>query len=123
MWWPAQRPAAATLVAELGLAVGLMLWIFPIAWIHYFQFLVVPATLLPWWWQHEHLPRDRATIVLLALGILLSAGGAVHGSLYYTAHDGETWFRLAQSYRTAGALLVTWGFARALALRCSTPEN
>ena len=117
--WPRHEPAFGTLVAELGLGIALMLWIFPIVWIHYFQFLVVPVTLLPWWWQHERLPSDRTTILLLALGVLLSAGGAVHGGAYYTLHDGDIAFRLAQSYRTAGALLLTCGFARTLEMGSS----
>jgi hypothetical protein len=114
--WPPREPPFGLFVAELGLGIGLMLLIFPIVWIHYFQFLVVPVTLLPWWWKHEHLPRDRTTILLVVLGVLLSAGGAVRVGAYYTLHDDGLGFRLLQSYRTAGALLLTWGFARTLAM-------
>jgi len=118
--WPrAGRPNPGTLEAELGLGIGLMLLVFPIAWLHYFQFLVVPATVLPWWWTRERMPRDRIALALLVSGLVLAAGGAVRGGPYYASHDSESWFRIAQCYRTLGALLLTSGYARALALHAA----
>ena len=121
--WPRHgHPDRGTLEAELGLGVGLMLLIFPIGWLHYFQFLVVPATLLPWWWTRERMPRDGIALALLISGLVLAAGGAVRGGPYYASHDSESWFRIAQCSRTLGALLLTSGYARALALHAAMPD-
>jgi hypothetical protein len=103
-----------TLEVEIGLGVSLMLLVFPIAWIHYFQFLIVPVTLLPFWWRREGLGPRGGTVAILALGVLLAAGGAVREGAYYSRLETETWFRILQCYRTVGALFLTWGFARAL---------
>jgi hypothetical protein len=116
VWRRKERPERGTLEAELGLGIGLMLLIFPISWVHYFQFLVVPATLLPWWWMRERLPLDRLALALLISGLALAAGAPVRGAPYYAKHDSESWFRVLQCYRTLGALLLTAGYARALAL-------
>jgi hypothetical protein len=115
--WPESIPEGGddrTLEVEIGLGVSLMLLVFPIAWIHYFQFLVVPVTLLPFWWRKEGLPPRGPTVAILAIGILLAADGAVREGAFYTHFENETWFRFLQCSRTLGALLLAWGYARAL---------
>jgi len=118
--WPRRSPDDdddGTLEVEIGLGVALMLVVFPIAWIHYFQFLVVPVTLLPFWWRREGLPPRDPAVAILAIGVLLAAGGAVREGAYYSHFETQTGFRVLQCARTLGALLLVWGFARALALR------
>jgi len=115
--WPASPPDGdpdETLEVEIGLGVSLMLLIFPIGWIHYFQFLVVPVTLLPFWWRAAGLPPRGPTVAILAIGILLAAGGMVRDGAYYAHFENETLFRVLQCSRTLGALLLAWGYARAL---------
>jgi len=115
--WPARPPDGdpdETLEVEIGLGVSLMLLIFPIGWIHYFQFLVVPVTLLPFWWRAAGLPPRGPTVAILAIGILLAAGGMVRDGAYYAHFENETLFRILQCSRTLGALLLAWGYARAL---------
>ena len=118
--WPGKPPDGdhdETLEVEIGLGVSLMLLIFPIGWIHYFQFLVVPVTLLPFWWRAAGLPPRGPTVAILAIGILLAAGGMVRDGAYYAHFENETLFRVLQCSRTLGALLLAWGFARALGNR------
>jgi hypothetical protein len=115
--WPRTDPGDGgdrSLEAEIGLGVALMLLVFPIAWIHYFQFLVVPVTLLPFWWRKEGLTPRSTTVAILVVGVLLAAGGAVREGAHYSRFEGEIWFRVLQCYRTVGAVLLAWGFARAL---------
>lgn len=122
--WPPGRPAdgdshSGSLELELGLGVALMLLVFPIVWIHYYLFLVVPLSLLPLWWQQRGLslgaPATAAAISLFVLGTWLAGGQEVHENAWYAARESETLFRWQLGRQPLGALLLVAACAVPLA--------
>jgi len=114
--WPASPPRdddphAGNLELELALGVVLMVLFFPVVWIHYYLFLAVPLTLLPFWWEQRGLPRTPGIIVLLVAGAWLAAGFESHSNAYYAAREHEFGFRLALNAQTLGALLLAVGLS------------
>jgi hypothetical protein len=118
--WPRRPPDDAdprcgSLELELSLGVALMLLVFPIVWIHYYLFLAVPLTLLPFWWLQRGLPLRPAPLLLLALGTWLASGSDVPPNRHYGAHARDPVFRARQSAQTVGALLLVLGLSAPLA--------
>lgn len=114
------EPTSGSLELEIGLGAALMVLVFPIVWIHYYLFLVVPLCLLPFWWRERDvarglLPGTRAlAIVLFVLGAWLAAGQEVHENAWYAERETDTWVRLALNGRPLGALLLVVAFAPVL---------
>ena len=108
-------PRTGSLELEIALGVSLMLLLFPVVWIHYYLFLAVPLTLLPFWWLARELPRPGWLIVLLALGLWWASGAESHTNAYYAAREGDWLFRLAQNRQPLGALLLVIGLSFPLA--------
>jgi hypothetical protein len=128
LWWRGGRalawprrppddsdPRCGSLELELSLGVALMLLVFPIVWIHYYLFLAVPLTLLPFWWLQRGLPLRPAPLLLLALGTWLASGSDVPPNRHYGAHARDPVFRARQSAQTVGALLLVLGLSAPLA--------
>jgi hypothetical protein len=118
--WPARAPRdddpyTGSLELEIALGVVLMVLLFPVVWIHYYLFLAVPLTLLPFWWQQRGLPRTPWLIALLVAGTWLASGSESYANAYYAAHEHELRFRLALNAQTLGALLLAVGLAFPLA--------
>lgn len=122
--WPARRPAdadphAGSLELELGLGVALMLLVFPIVWIHYYLFLLVPLALLPLWWQQRELSLGTGartlTIALFVLGTWWAGGQEVHENAWYAARETETLLRWRLNLQPLGALLLVGACAVPLA--------
>ena len=114
--WPASPPRdddphAGSLELELALGVVLMVLLFPVVWIHYYLFLAVPLTLLPFWWEQRGLARTPWIIVLLVAGAWLASGFESHSNAYYAAREHELGFRLALNAQTLGALLLAVGLS------------
>lgn len=112
---PAGRPDDAdrrtgSLELEIGLGVCLMLLLFPIVWIHYYLFLVVPLCLLPFWWQQRALdppPAWRlASVLLFVAGVWLAGGQEVQENAWYAARESDRWLRWRLNARPLGALLL-----------------
>ncbi|MFT5696564.1 MAG: hypothetical protein ACI9QQ_002545 [Myxococcota bacterium] len=112
---PADAPDDRGLELEVALGVALMLLLFPVVWIHYYLFLAVPLTLLPFFWLARDLPRPGWLVGLLALGLWWASGVEIHENAYYAAREGEWLFRLAQNRQPAGALLLVVGLSVPLA--------
>lgn len=112
---PASAPDNHSLELEVALGVALMLLLFPVVWIHYYLFLAVPLTLLPFFWLARDLPRPAWLVGLLALGLWWASGVDSHENAYYAAREGEWLFRLAQNRQPAGALLLVIGLSFPLA--------
>jgi hypothetical protein len=108
-------PRTGSLELEIALGVSLMLLLFPVVWIHYYLFLAVPLTLLPFWWLARDLPRPGWLIALLALGLWWASGAESHENAYYAAREGDWLFRLAQNRQPLGALLLVIGLSFPLA--------
>jgi hypothetical protein len=108
-------PRTGSLELEIALGVSLMLLLFPVVWIHYYLFLAVPLTLLPFWWLARELPRPGWLIALLALGLWWASGAESHANAYYAAREGDWLFRLAQNRQPLGALLLVIGLSFPLA--------
>jgi hypothetical protein len=118
--WPAAAPRdddpyTGSLELEIALGVVLMLLLFPVVWIHYYLFLAVPLTLLPFWWEQRGLPRTPWLVALLVAGAWLASGFESHANAYYAAREHELGFRLALNLQTLGALLLAVGLAFPLA--------
>ena len=108
---PPERPndndaQAGSLEIELALGAALMVLIFPVAWIHYYLFLMVPLALLPFWWEQRQLPRPPWLVALCVISLWLIRGAEIRENAYYLSHSGELLFRLAQNARPLGALLL-----------------
>jgi hypothetical protein len=108
-------PRSGSLELEIALGVSLMLLLFPVVWIHYYLFLAVPLTLLPFWWLARDLARPNWLIALLVLGLWLASGSESHANVYYAAREGDWLFRLAQNRQPFGALLLVVGLSFPLA--------
>lgn len=109
--WPSRSPCdadprAGSLELEIGLGIGLMLLAFPIAWIHYYLFLVVPLCLLPFWWSARGLRWHWPVAVLFVLGTWLAGGSEVRENAWYAAHEADRLFRLQQNLQPLGVLLL-----------------
>jgi hypothetical protein len=113
--WPAGRPRdadprAGSLELEIGLGVALMVLVFPIVWIHYYLFLVVPLCLLPFWWQAREIslgPAAKAIVVtLFVLGVWLVGGQETYENAWYAERESESLFRLRLNAQPLGALLL-----------------
>ena len=122
--WPSQAPRDAdprtgSLELEIGLGVGLMLLAFPISWIHYYLFLVVPLALLPLWWHQRELSAGAGVLAILAvlfvLGTWWAGGQEVHENAWYAARETETLFRWRLNLQPLGALLLVGACAVPLA--------
>jgi len=113
-------PRAGSLELEIGLGVALMVLVFPIVWIHYYLFLVVPLALLPFWWQARAggEPHALGAPWMLALpfaaGAWLAGGMEAHENAWYAAREGEMLVRLRQNLQPLGALLLIVSFLRPL---------
>jgi hypothetical protein len=121
---PRRRPPdadrnAGSLELELGLGVALMLLVFPIVWIHYYLFLVVPLCLLPFWWQQREIelaPALRAGVfVLFVLGVWLAGGQETYENAWYAEQEADRWLRWQLNARPLGALLLVLAFVPPLA--------
>jgi hypothetical protein len=117
--WPSRPPDDAdsrsgSLELEIGLGVALMLLVFPITWIHYYLFLVVPLCLLPFWWQARDLPWRWPVVVLFVLGTWLAGGSEVRENAWYAASEADRMFRLQQNLQPLGALLLIGSMAQPL---------
>ncbi len=108
-------PKTGSLELELALGVSLMLLLFPVVWIHYYLFLAVPLTLLPFWWQARDLPRPAWLVGLLVLGLWFASGSESHENAHYAAREGERLFRLSTTLQPLGALLLIAGLSFPLA--------
>jgi len=118
--WPAPRagplqPQRDSLDLELAIGAALMVLVFPVVWIHYYLFLMVPLAVLPAWWRAQGLPIGVVTALLLAAGLWLASGSAVHGNHVYGRHQHELGFRLAQNLQPLGAALLVLGLCGPLA--------
>jgi hypothetical protein len=115
LWRPApprdNDPRRGSLELELALGVALMVLFFPVVWIHYYLFLAVPLTLLPFWWEQRELPRTPWLVALLVAGAWLASGFESYENAYYAAHEHELSFRVALNAQTLGALLLAVGLA------------
>jgi hypothetical protein len=116
---PAARPVDAdprtgSLELELGLGVALMVLVFPIVWIHYYLFLLVPLCLLPFWWEQRSLgapPVVRIVVGLLfVLGLWLASGQEVHENAWYAQRETSAWLRFRLAAQPFGALLLVAAF-------------
>jgi hypothetical protein len=133
--WPARPPPdrdprAGSLELELGLGVALMVLVFPIVWIHYYLFLLVPLALLPFWWQQREIdlpPACRAAVVVLfVLGTALAGGPESHENAWYVQRETDAWLRAGLNARPLGALLLICASAPLLsemARRQRSPER
>ena len=122
--WPPRRPAdadphAGSLELELALGVALMLLVFPIVWIHYYLFLLVPLALLPLWWQQRGLSLGTGAltlvIALFVLGTWWAGGQEVHENAWYAARETEALLRWRLNLQPLGALLLVGACAVPLA--------
>ena len=118
--WPTRPPRdddteAGSLEIEIALGVALMCLFFPIVWIHYYLFLVVPLAVLPFWWRQRGLPVRPWVVALLVAGAWLAGGREPHENAWYAAREGERLFRLAQNAQPLGALLLVAGLSAPLA--------
>jgi hypothetical protein len=117
--WPSQAPRDAdprtgSLELEIGLGVGLMLLAFPISWIHYYLFLVVPLCVLPFWWIARGLAWHWPVVVLFVLGTWLAGGSEVRENEWYAAREADRLFRLQQNLQPLGVLLLIAALAQPL---------
>jgi hypothetical protein len=117
--WPARSPERAPLDAgalaiELGLGMTLMLLVIPIVWVHYYLFLAVPLTLLPFWWQQRGLGWRWPAIALFAVGTWLVSGFDVPLLLEVASQPAGLVQRLEHNTQTLGAVLLVGAFAAVL---------
>ncbi len=108
-------PRTGSLELELALGVALMLLLFPVVWIHYYLFLIVPIALLPAWWIARGIPAAPGLIALLVLGVLLASGLESHENAWYEARQGDFLVRMLQNVQPSGALLIVLGLSTPLA--------
>ena len=122
--WPPRRPPdadprAGSLELELALGVALMLLVFPIVWIHYYLFLVIPLALLPLWWQQRALKLGTGArglaIALFLLGTWWAGGQEVQENAWYAARDAQPLLRWQLNLQPLGALLLVGACALPLA--------
>lgn len=109
------KPSNGAIELEAAIGVCLMLLLFPVVWKHYYLFLAVPITLLPFWWVDRDLPRPGWLVVLLAAGILMASGAESHENTYYAARETDLAFRWAQNRQPIGALMLVIGLSFPLA--------
>ncbi len=130
--WPPRRPPdsdpnAGSLELELALGVALMVLVFPIVWIHYYLFFVVPLALLPLWWQQRALSLGpgavTAVIALFILGTWWAGGQEVQENAWYAARETETLFRWQLNLQPLGALLLVAACAVPLAEMARRQES
>ena len=99
-------PRTGSLELELGVGIALMLLAFPVVWIHYYLFLVVPLALLPSWWRQRGLPHPPWLIAVFVAGVWLAGSGETLSNAFHAAHDADLQVRLRQNGRPLGALLL-----------------
>ncbi len=109
--WPRVVPddsdsAHGSLELELLIGVLLMVLVFPVVWIHYYLFALVPLAVVPFWIEGRGMSPPRWRIALYAAGVLCVGCVAVYGNVYYAAREGEAAFRALQNLRPLGALLL-----------------
>ncbi|MDP6977371.1 MAG: glycosyltransferase family 87 protein [Myxococcota bacterium] len=109
--WPREvpddsDPTRGSLEVELLIGVLVMVLVFPVVWIHYYLFAMVPLALVPFWIERQGLPHARWRIASYAIGVLCVGCVAVYGNVYYEAREGEAGFRALQNLRPLGALLL-----------------
>ncbi len=100
-----------SLELEIALGVSLMVLLFPVVWIHYYLFLMVPLGVLPAWWNARSLPAPIPVGVVLILGTFLASGFQSLENADYAARESETAFRWLQNRQPIGALLLVIGLA------------
>ena len=108
-------PERGSLELEIALGIALMVLLFPVVWIHYYLFLAVPMTLLPFWWHARRLPGPAWVVALLVAGIFLASGFESHSNSFYSARETELAFRLLQNLQPLGALCLVAGLSWPLA--------
>jgi hypothetical protein len=115
---PAEKPRdddarSGSLELELGLGMALMVLVFPIVWIHYYLFLVVPLVLLPFWWiaRGSGLGNTWVVAILFGLGTWLAGGADAHENAWYAVRNGEDLLRWQLNRQPLGALLLIASFA------------
>jgi len=118
--WPARPPSngdpqRGSLELELALGVSLMLLLFPVVWIHYYLFLLVPLCLLPFWWQARGVSAPPVAVALVILGGLLASGFESHANSFYQARESDLLFRMRQNLQPLGATLLVVGLSWPLA--------
>jgi hypothetical protein len=105
-------PRSGSLELELGLGIALMVLVFPIVWIHYYLFLVVPLTLLPLWWSARgELGNVWWVALLFAVGTWLAGGADTYENSWYAARSSEDLLRWQLNRQPLGALLLVVSFA------------
>jgi alpha-1,2-mannosyltransferase len=105
--------ASGSLELEFGLGVALMVLVFPIVWIHYYLFLLVPLALLPFWWQARGGGLGNVWICggLFVVGTWLAGGAEVHENAWYAARSGESLVRWSLTRQPLGAILLVASLA------------
>ena len=98
--------ARSPLEFELAIWVLLMVLVFPVVWIHYYLFALVPLALLPSWMARVGLPTPAWAGAVYVLGVLGLGAIPVYGNVYYEAREMEWGFRLWMSVRPLAALLL-----------------
>ena len=91
-----------------------MLLVFPIVWIHYYLFLIVPLCVLPFWWSARGLRWRWSVVVLFVLGTWLAGGSEVRENAWYAAREADRLFRLQQNLQPLGVLLLIAALAQPL---------
>ncbi len=109
--WPKQRPddrdaQRSSLELELGVGVLLMVLVFPVVWIHYYLFALVPLALVPFQVERQELSQPAWRTAVYGVGVLFVGAVAVVGNVYYEAREGDFAFRALQNLRPLGALLL-----------------
>jgi hypothetical protein len=120
---PDADPREGSLELETAIGVAVMLLLFPVVWIHYYLFLAVPLTLLPFWWIARDLSRPAWLLALLALALWFASGTQSHENAHYAARETEWLFRMAQNRQPLGALLLVVGLSFPLAELAARARN
>jgi hypothetical protein len=120
---PDADPREGSLELETAIGVAVMLLLFPVVWIHYYLFLAVPLTLLPFWWITRDLSRPAWLLALLALALWFASGTQSHENTHYAARETEWLFRMAQNRQPLGALLLVVGLSFPLAELAARVRN
>jgi len=99
-------PEGSGLELELAIGVLLMLLVFPVIWIHYYLFALVPLALLPLWVERMGFAMPRWRSGVYAGAVLCMGAVAVYGNVYYEAREADFGFRMLQNLRPLGALTL-----------------
>lgn len=107
--WPDRAPDEAdprrgTLVVELWIGVLLMLLVFPVVWIHYYLFALVPLALVPSWLAARGRVWRPWQWAAFAAGVFALGSVPVYGNVYYELREADPVFRMLQNLRPLGAL-------------------